>query len=156
VRDPRLEAQGGVERDVLRAAGETAVPPAPQLDLARQGDQPARGPAVGLEPSPTGGAPVRDGERRLQPGHQLAPQAHPDVGQRGAHGPVQRADVGMLGGQVDFDRNRTLHDEPLHVLMSDNTSSVWMGLTSFRLGQHRRWDAYLPEPSPIAVRTSVR
>ena len=47
---------------------------------------------------------------------QLLPEPDPDLGQGRADRSFERADVGMLRRDVDLDRNRTLHREPLQML----------------------------------------
>ncbi|HSW32428.1 MAG TPA: hypothetical protein VLH36_02325 [Steroidobacteraceae bacterium] len=109
----RLEAEGLVERDDLAPAARAAVPPTAQLDLAGEGHQATRGPAIGLHRPAAG----RAGDRRLEGGlqafDQLPPERHADLRQGCAHRPLERADVRVLRRKADLDRHRTLHPEPL-------------------------------------------
>lgn len=127
--DAGLEAEGKIERHGLGPAGRAAVPPAPQLDLTRERHQPARRPAVPLHRSAAGRAGVRHRERCLEARNELAPQPHPDLGQRRAHGPLERTDVGMLRRKDNLERDRTLHLSPSVRWCFDNTDSVMDGLT---------------------------
>jgi hypothetical protein len=79
VPDPGLEAQGGVEGDHLDAAAGAAEAPPAQLDLAREGDQPARGPAVRDQAAAAARASDRAWHGGFKPLDERGPEHRPDL-----------------------------------------------------------------------------
>lgn len=113
---PGLETERGIERYDLGPAAEAAVAAAAKLDLARQGDEPARRSTVRLQPPAAARARERCREGRFESPDHLVPEPYPDLSESRADRPLERADVGVLGRQADLERDRTLHREPLQML----------------------------------------
>lgn len=112
---PRLESEGRVEGHDLDSAAGAAVAPTPELDLAGEGHEAAWRPAIRLHRPTAGGAGGRRHEIGLEASLELSPERAVDLGEGDGHRPLERADVGMLRRQVDLERHRTLHREPLRL-----------------------------------------
>jgi hypothetical protein len=120
VLDPALQAQRRVERHGLLAALAAAEPPAHELHLARERDEPTGRPAVRRQVAAAAGAADRLGHGRLEPLQQRGPQPARRVREARAHRPLERADVRTLGAELQVERDRDgdrLHGEPLRLLV---------------------------------------
>ena len=82
------------------AAGTAAIAATRERDLAREGHHPPRCPAVGLQHAAAADVARGRQQQPLERPDDLRPQLPSDIGEAGADGPLQRADVGPLRVQL--------------------------------------------------------